>query len=1165
MFWPELEMTTFSSPSNETASRAPVPADGFVMVDGQEWYRIAEVDRLPPFLMSVVSDSDHWMYASSRGGLTCGRVSEHGALFPYETDDKLHQVHAHTGPYSLIRVRRGVETALWEPLRGSIDDRPIRRNLYKNLVGNQVLFEEIHDDLALAFRYRWASSDDFGFVRTVTVENRGLEPVSLDVLDGLLNLMPANAEPILQRSSSCLVNAYTRCDVDPETRLATIALSATIVDQSKPVESLRATTVWCTGLTSFDVLLSAEQIPGFRVDMPVRHEPTLKGRRGSYLVATTLRLKPGESKNWDLVADVQRSHLQVECLRSLLLSGTEIRRQIAASIHRGTENLIRNVASADGLQATADRMATSHHFANVLFNNMRGGVFARNHTVPTRDFAAFLQQRNTAVAQRRQAQLESLPADLPISQLLAWAEQTGDTDLLRLSYEYLPITFSRRHGDPSRPWNKFTIQLKNADGSQALAYQGNWRDIFQNWEALSASFPGFLPSIIAKFLSASTADGFNPYRVMREGIEWETPDPHDPWSNIGYWGDHQIIYLTRLMEASRRLNPGQLEALLTRPLFTYAQVPYRLREYSAIVANPRDTIVFDHALNKEITQRSVAQGSDGKLLPAAGAAGSIYHVTLAEKLLVPILAKLSNLVVDGGLWMNTQRPEWNDANNALVGYGVSMVTLCYLRRHLTFCRELLHTTVPQSVAMSREVAEWLRNIAAILSHHRGLLSHAGITDAQRRTVLDALGEAFGAYRRGLYARGFTGTDTVALEEVRALFAVALEYLDHAIAANRRPDGLYHAYNLLDLSTPGHAKVSHLYEMLEGQVAVLSSGALSPDAAAQLVQTLYQSKMFRPDQDSFMLYPERELPSFLEKNRVPEEAVEAIPLLSALLRAGDGSVLACDVFGRYRFNSDLRTQDDLLAALDRLAADPRWADSVKASRAAVLKVFADVFHLQAFTGRSGTMYGYEGLGCIYWHMVSKLLLAVQENWQLAAADNASSPAARRLAEAYYRVRSGLSFNKPARTYGAFPTDPYSHTPRHAGAQQPGMTGQVKEEILARYVELGVGVERGSVSFRPQLLRRREFLSRPRNWQYVDSSGEFHTMELPAQTLAFTLCQVPVIYQLAAHPQIRIILADGGLQVVDGHTLDASASRRLLARTGAEIRLEVDVPEALIALP
>ena len=38
--------------------------------------------------------------------------------------------------------------------------------------------------------------------------------------------------------------------------------------------------------------------------------------------------------------------------------------------------------------------------------------------------------------------------------------------------------------------------------------------------------------------------------------------------------------------------------------------------------------------------------------------------------------------------MNTQRPEWNDANNALVGHGLSVVTLAHLRRYLAFVREL---------------------------------------------------------------------------------------------------------------------------------------------------------------------------------------------------------------------------------------------------------------------------------------------------------------------------------------------------------------------------------------------------------------------------------------------------------------------------------------------
>ena len=125
-------------------------------------------------------------------------------------------------------------------------------------------FEEYREDHGLCFRYQWAQSDRFGFIRTASVENCSAEPVTIDIIDGLRNLMPANAQPTLQRGSSCLINAYTRCDVDVQTKLATISLSALIVDQPKPAQSLLATVAWCAGLRSFDVLLSTRQVPKFR-------------------------------------------------------------------------------------------------------------------------------------------------------------------------------------------------------------------------------------------------------------------------------------------------------------------------------------------------------------------------------------------------------------------------------------------------------------------------------------------------------------------------------------------------------------------------------------------------------------------------------------------------------------------------------------------------------------------------------------------------------------------------------------------------------------------------------------------------------------------------------------------------------------------------------------
>ena len=81
--------------------------------------------------------------------------------------------------------------------------------------------------------------------------------------------------------------------------------------------------------------------------------------------------------------------------------------------------------------------------------------------------------------------------------------------------------------------------------------------------------------------------------------------------------------------------------------------------------------------------------------------GNPYLVTLTAKLLQLVLTKLSNFVPGGGVWLNTQRPEWNDANNALAGYGLSMVTTSYLYRMLTFLKEIYSSSDDAAFAIPK--------------------------------------------------------------------------------------------------------------------------------------------------------------------------------------------------------------------------------------------------------------------------------------------------------------------------------------------------------------------------------------------------------------------------------------------------------------------------------
>ncbi|MEO0731841.1 MAG: hypothetical protein AAFZ52_03330 [Bacteroidota bacterium] len=148
------------------------------------------------------------------------------------------------------------------------------------------------------------------------------------------------------------------------------------------------------------------------------------------------------------------------------------------------------------------------------------------------------------------------------------------------------------------------------------------------------------------------------------------------------------------------------------------------------------------------------------------------------------------------------------------------------------------------------------------------------------------------------------------------------------------------------------------------------------------------------------------------------------------------------------------------------------------------------------------------------------------------------------------------------YGAFPTDPYSHTPGGKGAQQPGMTGQVKEDILSRFGELGVRVEEGQLAFRPVLLQRAEFRMEPSAFTCVDGYGRERTLALPTNALAFTYCQLPVIYQIGNPSGMEIHRHDRRPETLPLPVLDSETSRAVFARDPALSHLIVRLSPAIL---
>ncbi|WP_325894792.1 hypothetical protein [Grimontia sp. NTOU-MAR1] len=1133
----------------------------FVDSNGERFYRIENVDQMPPFFMSVVSANDHWLFASSTGCLSAGRGNPENALFPYRSVDMIHENAENTGPKTFIRLEDEIgDIVTWEPFNPQHNGKyRVIRNLYKNITGDKVVFEEINPTLRLTFKYSWQSGNTYGFVRRAELSDFSGTSRKIEILDGVQNILPNGAPMVALQKSSALVDAYKWNERVQDTTLALYTMYAKLSDRADPAEALTANTVFCIDSDDVEVLLSSQQIPAFRRGDIIESETLTRGVRGAYFIHKMIELAASESNDWLFVIDIEKDHAGVVALRNKQKDPQSLREKVEQDCVKNHKELVSLVSAVDGWQFSEEEATSNHHYANVLFNSMRGGVFEQGYILRKDDVQQTAENANKKVVLRNQAFYEELPATFTHEELVKRAEQADDIQLLRLCYEYLPLTFGRRHGDPSRPWNHYDIKVKDKEGNPLLAYQGNWRDIFQNWEALALSYPGYLRSFIAKFVNASTIDGYNPYRITKDGIDWEVLEPEDPWSNIGYWGDHQIIYLLKFLEWSERFEPAQLTANLSREIYSFANVPYRIGDTRTLFSNPKDTVTFDTELQERTEKLNEVIGSDGRLLLDVDK--EVYLVNLSEKLLVPLLSKLGNWVVDGGIWLNTQRPEWNDANNAIVGNGLSMVTLYYMRRYVEFIQTLFVQS-PEKVRISNEVATWLKETSEILNKTLRDVKKKTVTRQTKHKLLTELVDAASRYRHQVYQQhGFSGKTLVDKHDIESLLSTSLALLDSSTQRNLREDGLFNAYNVVQYNSESLDSMP-LYPMLEGQVAALSSGALSSSQAVSLLDNLFNSEMYREDQKSFMLYPDRELAGFSRRNCIEAEALRNNDLLRDMSKRGDKRVVYVDLDGVFHFNAKLENSGALKSVLDAVRADyPQMSDEQYEN---VLALYESVFNHREFTGRSGTMFGYEGLGCIYWHMVSKLLLAVQEVYFASRKENPHSAETRKLADYYYRVREGIGFNKTPTEYGAFPVDPYSHTPKHAGAQQPGMTGQVKEEIITRFGELGLLVEGGTITITLSLLFEREFSSKEAHFLYVDLQGDEVSIALNAGEMAFTYCQVPFLYRLAESGSTTIVvsLISGDVVSIEGNQLPESLCKKLFSRTGEIAQIAVDVPRSVL---
>ena len=263
----------------------------FTTLDGEQFYKIENYDNMDDFFMTITSASDIWNFCWSQGGITAGRIDCDHSIFPYYTADKVSDAKSYTGSYTAIRAG----DQLWEPFASlsaspalrRLAEKNISRNIYKNAEGT-----EVNEDLKLSFRYCWTPSPKYGLVKKSVITNLSDKAVTVKVLDGCRNILPACVTADFQNNNSVLLDAYKKTDLDQESRLALFAVSSIVTDKAEPSEGLFANVSWFN--TDDQLLLNPEAPAEFAEKGSVTPVNVIKGKRPAAYICREVQI-PGSS------------------------------------------------------------------------------------------------------------------------------------------------------------------------------------------------------------------------------------------------------------------------------------------------------------------------------------------------------------------------------------------------------------------------------------------------------------------------------------------------------------------------------------------------------------------------------------------------------------------------------------------------------------------------------------------------------------------------------------------------------------------------------------------------------------------------------------------------------------------------------------------------------
>ena len=802
-----------------------------------------------------------WVFYVNRGQCICsyGVKDKDHAILEFSPANKSWQSAPVYGFRTFLKIEKGKSGGtFYEPFHDGYANLKYRLVNSMRVGSADLSLEEENCSLGIKTRVKYFNipNDNYaGLCRLVTVKNTGKMPKSIQLIDGLPQIVPFGTNNFFLKAMSRTIEAWMKVDnlgrfapfyrlqVDPSDRPEVVRIEegnfyfgfcrkkGGKAEMLMPIVDPQAVFGTVT-----DFSYPAEFLKKTRFSYPKNQ--ILEGRTPGALLFAQMKLKPGEEKTFYVLTGQARD---IETLnrsvKKIILPG-----YIEEKIRQNDElikKLKNNIFTASGSPAF-DLYAGQTYLDNI----MRGG----------------------------------------------YPELLGEKTVFYL--------YSRKHGDLERDYNKFHIQPTYLSQGN-----GNYRDANQNRRSDLWFNPAIGEENIVSFMNLIQTDGFNPLIVkpesfrlkesadlkliLKDCVEESAVDllldflkkPFSPGELLffieknkievkvsyddflsavlssssktqeaehgeGFWTDHWAYNLD-LIESYLGLYPERsAELFFNNKAFSYFDnaetVKPRNEKYVLYGGKPHQL----HSLIQDNEKKELlrSRASDPHLARTSYGKGEIYYTTLIAKLLCLAVNKLASLDPFGtGVEMEANKPNWFDALNGLPAlFGSSTCETFELKRLLQIIRDALKSSPSPEITLAEEIARFIEQLSGVLAE-------------DTLTYWDKSGTIKEDYR-ALTRLGLSGAVTgISLEKINFFLDQALNKVAAGLSrAFDKERGVYRSYFInqvseYDLIDSAHFKPKKFSQIpvplfLEGQVHALRLSKDTREALA-LHQATKKSPLF----------------------------------------------------------------------------------------------------------------------------------------------------------------------------------------------------------------------------------------------------------------------------------------------------------------------------------